>query len=85
MKGYDKYYNPVEVDISQIKWSYAGVPVEIKDNILIGGNIAGTSKITASIGKATASINIDVLSQPNELTITPKKVTAGKNESITFS
>ena len=84
VKGYDKYYNPVEIDTDKIKWSYSGVPVSFENNTLIGGDIAGTSTITASIGKAKASINIDVLSKPNELTITPKRVTIGKGESATF-
>lgn len=84
VKGYDKYYNPVEIDVDKIKWSYSGVPVSIEDNVLIGGDVAGTSTITASIGNAKASINIDVLSQPNELTISPKKVTIGKGESVIF-
>lgn len=84
VKGYDKYFNPVEVDVDKIKWSYSGVPVSIKDNILTGGDVAGTSTVTATIGKTKTSINIDVLSKPNELTITPKKVTVAKGESVTF-
>lgn len=84
VKGYDKYYNPVEIDADKIKWSYSGVPVSFDGNVLIGGDVAGTSTITASIGKAKASIDIDVLSKPNELTITPKRVTIGKGESATF-
>lgn len=84
IKGYDKYYNPVEIDEDKIKWSYSGVPVSVEDNVLRGGDVAGTSTITASIGKAKASISIDVLSQPNELTISPKKITVAKGESVTF-
>lgn len=84
VKGYDKYYNPVEIDSEKVKWSYSGVPVSIEDNVVTAGDVAGTAKIIATIGKATASIDIDVLSIPNELTISPKKVTIGKGESVTF-
>ena len=84
VKGYDKYYNPVTVDTKKIKWSYDGVPVDFEDGVLIAGNEAGSTTITASIGSAKGSYNIDVLSMPNELTISPKKIAVAKNESVTF-
>lgn len=84
VKGYDKYYNPVQIDKNKIKWSYEGVPVSVDGLTLIGGNEAGNTILTASIGKAKCDISIDVLSMPNELTITPKKVEAGKNEIVNF-
>lgn len=84
VKGYDKYYNPVTIDSKKISWFYDGVPVYFKDGVLVAGNEAGSTTITASIGKAKGSFNIDVLSMPNELTITPKKSAIAKNESVTF-
>lgn len=84
VKGYDKYYNPVKVDMKKIKWSYSGVEASVKNNILKAGNEAGTVTLTASVGKAKGSINIDVLSAPNELTISPKKKTIDIDESIYF-
>ena len=84
VKGYDKYYNPVTIDTQKIKWSYDGVPVDFKDGVLVAGNEAGSTTITASIGKAKGSFNIDVLSMPNELTISPKKIAVAKNENVTF-
>lgn len=84
VKGYDKYYNPVTIDPKKISWSYDGVPVYFKDGVLTAGDEAGSTKITASIGKAKGSFNIDVLSMPNELTITPKKSAIAKSETVTF-
>lgn len=84
VKGYDKYYNPVSIDSKKISWSYDGVPVNFEDGVLIAGDVAGSTTVTASIGKAKGSFNIDVLSMPNELTITPKKSTIAKNETVTF-
>lgn len=84
VKGYDKYYNPVEVDIDDIKWSTSGIDGEIKNGNLIAGNQAGTIKITAQKGKARATINIDILSAPNEITISPKTSYINKNEKINF-
>ena len=85
VKGYDKYYNPVEVDIDDIKWSTSGVEGEIKDGKLIAGNQAGTIEITAQKGKAKATTYIDILSMPNEITIDPKTSYIEKNEKITFN
>lgn len=84
VKGYDKYYNPVEINSDKIEWTFSGVSAEVKNNVLIAGDEAGSVKVTASIGNATGTINLDVLSQPNELTISPKKSTIGEGGSVSF-
>lgn len=83
--GYDKYYNPVEVNIDDISWSSSGVNVDIEDGIIYAGKEAGTAKITAKIGKVTSDITIDVLSAPNELEISPKRSAIALNEQVSFS
>lgn len=82
--GYDKYYNPVEVDIDDLSFSYDGVPVKVEDGIIIAGDEAGTATITAKKGSARGSISIDVLSVPNELTITPKDTTVTLGKSVEY-
>ncbi len=82
--GYDKYYNPVEVDIDDLSFSYDGVPVKVEDGVIIAGDEAGTATITAKKGSAKGSISIDVLSVPNELTITPKDTTATLGKSVEY-
>ena len=84
VKGYDEYYNPVQVDNSNLKWSFSGVDASVKNGILIAGNEAGTVTVTASIGKAKGSIDIDVLSEPNEISISPKKISVGVGENVSF-
>ncbi len=84
VKGYDKYYNAVEIDENKIEWSFSGVSASVKNNVLTAGNEAGSVVVTAKIGKATGSITLDILSQPNELTITPKKATIGEGGSVNF-
>lgn len=84
VKGYDKYYNPVEINSDKIEWTFSGVNATVKNNVLTAGNEAGNVKVTASIGKATGTISLDVLSQPNELTISPKKATIGEGGSVSF-
>ena len=82
--GYDKYNNPVEVDSKKIKWSYDGVPVSVEDGFIIAGDEAGSATITATIGKATSNISVDVLSEPNEITILPKAVSTKVGEKVSF-
>lgn len=84
VKGYDKYYNAIEIDKSKIEWSFSGVSASVKDNVLTAGNDAGSVVVTAKIGKAIGTITLDVLSKPNELTITPKKSTIGEGGSVSF-
>lgn len=82
--GYDKYYNPVEVDINDITFSYSGVDVEVEDGMIIAGNEAGTATITAKKGSARGSLSIDVLSVPNELTISPRDVSATLEKPVDY-
>lgn len=85
VKGYDKYFNPIDVDIEDIKWSISGVDGKIENGKLIAGNEPGTIKITAKKGKATTTISLDILSEPNEIVIEPKKACIEKDEKITFN
>lgn len=85
VKGYDKHYNPVEIDIEDITFTTSGVSGKIENGKLIAGSDAGTIKITAKKGKATSTISIDILSAPNEITISPKTSYANKNEKVKLS
>lgn len=82
--GYDKYYNPVEVDIDDVSFSYSGVDVKIKDGMIIAGDEAGTATITAKKGNARGTLSIDVLSVPNELTISPRDVSATLESPVEY-
>lgn len=83
--GYDKYYNPVEVDFDDIDFDFSGVDIEIKDGFILAGNEAGTVNIHARNGKATGEISIDILSAPNEIVISPKSKAINLGESIEYS
>ena len=84
VKGFDEYYNPISIDIESIQWTYSGVDVSVENNVLKAGNEAGSATITAKLGDAKTSVNVDVLSKPNELTISPKKSTISKDGSVAF-
>lgn len=83
--GYDKYYNPVEVDFDDVDFSVSGVSATVEDGRILAGNEAGTAKITAKKGRATATISVDVLSAPNELEISPKKEVINLGDSIKYT
>ena len=57
VKGYDKYYNPIEVDLDEIKWTTTGVDGKIEDGKLIAGNDAGTIHKSCS-GVYTIAISL---------------------------
>ena len=84
VKGYDKYYNPVEISMDDIKWSTSGVSGKVEDGKLIAGADAGTITLTAKNGKISTSINVDILSSPNEITMYPKNSYIQKNENVKF-
>lgn len=83
VKGYNKYYNPVDIDEKDIKWTYDGVPVEVNNGILTG-NTVGMTMLKATLGKASAKIEINILSDPSELSITPKKSTISSGKNVSF-
>lgn len=83
--GYDKYYNPVEVDFDDFNFDVSGAKVEVKDGYIYSTDEVGTSTITVKKGKISNKISIDVLSAPNEIEIAPKKSATSLGESIEYS
>ncbi len=84
VKGYNKYYNPVDINQKNVKWSYSGVPVTVKNGILTGDTV-GMTMLTAKIGSASATIEINILSDPYELEISPKKSTIVSGKNVSFN
>lgn len=84
VKGYNKYYSPIEIDQNDIKWSYNGVPVKVEDGI-ITGNEVGTTNLTATYKNVKATVEINILSNPNEISISPQKVIIEPSKSTSFT
>ena len=82
--GYNKYYNPVEIDIDDIDWDYDGVKVRVKDG-KVSGNTVGATTLIASIGKVETEIELNILSAANELFISPKKESIAPNGSVSYT
>ena len=83
VKGYNKYFNPIEIKQSDIKWSYDGVPVDVDDGIITGETV-GMTMLTAKLGSAKATIEINILSDPYELSISPKKSTISSGKNVSY-
>lgn len=82
--AYNKYHNPVEIDFDEVEWDYSGVNIKIEDG-KISGNTVGTSYVTASIGKVKTKIEINILSDANELFISPKSSSINPGEKINYT
>jgi len=69
IRGYDKYFNPVEINPVDIKWSLSGVKGAVKKQgtepiAVFTPKEVGLAKLTATIGKIKKTIEIYSLSSP---------------------
>lgn len=83
--GYNRYDNPVEIDFDDIDWDYDGVRVKVDKEGMLSGSTVGSTILTASIGRAKAEIEINILSEANELTITPKITSISPNKEVGYT
>lgn len=83
--GYDKYYNPVEVDFDDFDFEVSGASVKIKNGYIYSTDEVGTATIKVKKGKVSKTFSIDVLSVPNEIEITPKKTAISLGETVEYS
>jgi hypothetical protein len=59
IKGYDQYYNPIEISAGNTKWSISEPIGTIKDGVFTATK-AGKTTITAQTGTAKQSIKVEV-------------------------
>ncbi len=81
IKGYDKNYNPIEIDPTEATWSIEGIEGRFVENKFIP-NSSGKGTITASYRGKTASIEVRALSDPIELKISPSKIYAETEKQV---
>ena len=84
VKGYDTYFNPVELDKEKIEWSVSGIEGTFNDNVLFVKS-KGTGKITAKIGDISASIQIKSLDSPGRLILNRDSLKIPTTKSHTFT
>ena len=71
VRGYDEYYNPMQVNLADVTWNISGVKGSFNGNTLTTQEV-GEGTITATIGSVTESIPISILSSPSEISMSPK-------------
>ncbi|MHB8061009.1 MAG: phosphodiester glycosidase family protein, partial [Ruminiclostridium sp.] len=83
--GVDKYLNPVDINLDDIKWSVTGVKGTFKGNTLYP-TTAGEAVITATLGEnVVGTCLINVLSVPVKLDLNYDKLDTQANYSTTFT
>lgn len=86
VRGYDKYFNPVEVKPEQVKWSVSGIKGTFTGNTFYPKSV-GEGKIKATVGTVSAELSISALSSPVQLTLsdTSLKLPKGQSKSLSIS
>lgn len=84
VRGYDRYFNPVEVKPEQIKWSVSGIKGIFKGNTFYPESI-GEGKITARVGNVTGELAISSLSSPVQLKLNTKSIKLPLDHSKSFT
>ncbi|HEX2926704.1 MAG TPA: phosphodiester glycosidase family protein [Ruminiclostridium sp.] len=84
-RGVDKYLNPVDIDLDDIKWSVSGVKGTFKGNVLYP-TTAGEAVITAKIGdNVVGTCPITVLESPAKLDLNYDTLNIDPGDSVTLS
>ncbi|NLC69050.1 MAG: phosphodiester glycosidase family protein [Clostridiaceae bacterium] len=84
IRGYDMYFNPVEVDPASVKWSVSGIEGNFEGNVFRPTSV-GSGKIIASIGEITAEHEVNSLSSPVQLILNEKMVSIQVNGKQKFT
>ncbi|QZY55769.1 phosphodiester glycosidase family protein [Crassaminicella profunda] len=79
LKAYDKNYNPIVIDSSQVKWMVSGVKGEFNNNSF-KGTTSGVGVIAVEYEGKYASLPIRVIDNPVSLKVFPSKIYIDKNK-----
>ncbi|WP_425447114.1 phosphodiester glycosidase family protein [Dethiothermospora halolimnae] len=81
IKGYDENYNPVEVDLDEVKFRIEGIKGKFEDNILTTKEI-GTGIIKAEYEGKTSTIKVKVLDELKDVVIDPDNIYIDTNSEM---
>ncbi len=84
VRGYDEYYNPVQLDPAQVSWKLSGIKGSFENNILTAQEV-GEGTVTASVGSITNSIPVSILSPPVEISMSPRVIKTSVGKHVNFS
>lgn len=80
VKGYDKNYNPVAIDLNEVEFTISGIEGYFEGNILYPQTV-GEGIVTAKYNGKIAKINISSLSSPVRLELSVKNIKLDINNS----
>ena len=80
VRGYDRYFNPVTVDLDDVAWSISGVKGDFAGNVLYPQN-AGRAVVTATVGSVTGEIEVNILEPPVKLVPDRKIIRLANDET----
>ncbi|MCX7922432.1 MAG: phosphodiester glycosidase family protein [Clostridia bacterium] len=84
VKGYDRYFNPIDIKAEDIKWSVSGVEGSFKGSTFYPTTV-GNAKVKAQIGNVSAQVDISALSAPEQLELSSKALKIPLEETATFT
>ena len=84
VKGFDRYYNPIELDPTKIKWSVSGIKGTFKDNVFYPTTV-GSGTIIATYEGITSKYDISSLSSPVQLTLNTTSIKLPVNSTQSFT
>lgn len=84
IRGYDKYFNPINIDPAKVVWTATGVKGEFKGSTFYPKTV-GEGKITAKVGNITSSLSISSLSSPVQIELNQNALKLPVGGTTTFS
>lgn len=82
--GYDQFYNPVKIDIKDVKWKVSPRDLGLIEKGVFKAQKPGKGGIEARIGRIKTRLPIRVLSDPHYLVVSPERVTIKPGEKVAF-
>lgn len=84
VKGFDEYFNPVEIDTDKIEWNVLGINGTFKDNVFYPTSV-GSGNIIATIGDVSGSVEINSLGAPTELDLSSQFICVNVSKTAKIS
>ncbi len=84
VKGYDSNYNPFNIDPDKINWHVSGIEGYFKNNNFYPST-PGKGTITASYSGANSTIDVNVLSNPVKLELSPSRIFVDTDSEVGLS
>jgi exopolysaccharide biosynthesis protein len=84
VKGFDRYYNPIDIDPAKIKWSVSGIKGKIIDSVFYPTSV-GSGIVKATYDNVTATLEVSSLSSPVKLLLDTSSINIPSGGTKTFS